>query len=115
MIVFKTDQMVTYDCDDTLVMWGLDDKSKNIQIEDPYIKGLSNFVTPHERHIEMMKKHKARGFTVVVWSADGVEWAEAVVKALKLEEYVDAVFGKPSMYVDDLHCELWMGNRVYIK
>ena len=115
MQVFNTDQMVPFDCDDTLVMWYLEDKSKNIPIEDPYIKGMINYVTPHQKHIELIKKYKARGFTVVVWSAGGVEWAHAVVKALQLEEFVDAVFTKPSRYVDDLKCELWMGNRVYIK
>jgi len=115
MKVFKTDQMVPYDCDDTLVMWGLEDKSKNIPIEDPYIKGLINYLTPNEKHIELLKKHKARGMTIIVWSAGGVEWAEAVVKALKLQDYVDAVFSKPSRYVDDLPCTEWMGNRVYIK
>lgn len=115
MIVFKTDQLVPYDCDDTLVLWGLEDKSKNIAIEDPYLKGLINFVTPHEKHIELLKKHKARGMTIIVWSAAGVEWAHAVVKALGLEEYVDAVFSKPCRYVDDLPVQEWMGNRVYIK
>lgn len=107
--------MVPFDCDDTLVMWHLDDKSKNIPIESPYEKGLTYFLTPHEKHIRLMKDYKARGFTIVVWSAGGVEWAETVVKALKLEEYVDAVFTKPCRYVDDLKCNEWMGNQVYIK
>ncbi len=115
MIVFKTDQLVCYDCDDTLILWGLGDKSMNIPIKDPYLDGLINFVTPHKKHIELLKKHKARGMTIIVWSAAGVEWGEAVVKALKLEDYVDAVFSKPSRYVDDLPCTEWMGNRVYIK
>lgn len=115
MQVYKKDQMVPFDCDDTLVMWNLEDKSKNIPIECPYTKGVVYHLTPHEEHISLLKKYKARGFTVVVWSAGGVDWAENVVKALKLEEFVDAVFTKPCRYVDDLHCEKWMGCRVYIK
>jgi FMN phosphatase YigB (HAD superfamily) len=115
MKVFNTENMVPFDVDDTLVMWHLDDKSKDIQIEHPYQPGIMNHVTPHEKHIKLLKDYKGRGFTVVVWSAGGVEWAHAVVKALGIEEYVDAVFTKPCRYVDDLQCEKWMGNRVYIK
>lgn len=114
MIVFKTNQLVAYDCDETLVMWNKGELY-SIPIDDPFIKGIINFVQPNEKHIELMKKHKARGFTVIVWSAQGVEWAEAVVKALKLEEFVDAVFSKPSAYVDDLPVTEWIGPRVYIK
>lgn len=115
MQVYKTNQLAMYDTDDTLIMWNLEDKSKNIPIEDPYIIGMINFVTPNEKHIELMKKHKARGFTIVVWSQAGVEWAEAVVKALKIEQYVDAVFTKPCVYVDDLPVTEWFGQRVYFK
>jgi phosphoglycolate phosphatase-like HAD superfamily hydrolase len=115
MKVFKTNQMVPFDVDDTLIMWHAEDLSKAIQIDDPYIKGCTYNLVPHEGHIQLMKKYKARGFTIVVWSAGGVDWAENVVKALKLEEFVDAVFTKPCRYVDDLKCSEWMGNQVYIK
>jgi|ERR1019366_275061 FMN phosphatase YigB (HAD superfamily) len=115
MIVFKTDQVMCYDIDDTIIMWNLEDKSKNIPIEDAYIKGVFNYVTPNENHIDLMKKHKARGMTIIVWSAGGVEHAESVIKALKLEEFVDAVFSKPSGYVDDLDVSEWIGRRIYIK
>lgn len=114
-LVFKTDQVVCIDCDDTLVMWALDDTSKNIPIEDPYIPGVINYVTPHEKHVKLVQQYKGRGFTVIVWSAGGVEWAHNVVKALKLEDYVDIVLTKPSRYVDDLPCGEWMGNRVYLQ
>lgn len=115
MNVYNTDQVVPFDVDDTLVMWSLEDKSKNIPIQDPYIEGLINYVTPNEKHIELMKKYKARGFTIIVWSAGGVEWAKKVVLALQLESYVDAVFTKPNRYIDDLDVSEWIGPRVYIK
>jgi phosphoserine phosphatase len=53
-------------------------------------------------HIEDIKRHKARGHLVCVWSAGGSEWAEAAVKALKLEKYVDLVIAKPTWVIDDL-------------
>lgn len=114
MKVYNTNQLAMYDVDDTLVMHELHN-DKSIGIPDPYIPGMTNFLTPNEKHITLLKKHKARGFTVVVWSQQGFEWAEAVVKALKLEEYVDAVFTKPSVYVDDLDVNAWFGQRVYLK
>lgn len=43
------------------------------------------------------------GFVVIVWSTSGHEWAEQVVKALKLENEVDYVMSKPHRMFDD--CE----------
>ena len=40
-------------------------------------------------------------------SGNGAEWAAQVVKALKLEEYVDSVETKPSKIVDDKPMEDW--------
>lgn len=39
---------------------------------------------------------------MVVWSAGGWDWAEAVVKTLKLENFVDLVISKPTWTYDDL-------------
>lgn len=49
-----------------------------------------------------------------MWSAGGGEWAEAVVKALGLEKYVDLVMNKPSWYYDDKEAKDWMGKRIYL-
>lgn len=126
MQVFDTDQVVTIDCDDTLVMWPENQKifpynqshtqpyPGSLPVPDPY-DGSLNHLTPHQKHIDLVKKYKGRGYLVIVWSAGGVKWAEQVVKALALEPFVDIVLSKPSKYVDDLHCEKWMGQRVYIK
>ena len=62
----------------------------------------------------MLKDRKARGATIHVWSANGYQWALAVVRALELEAYVDFVQSKPTMYVDDLQASEILGERLYL-
>jgi len=107
---------VFFDVDDTLVMWNQSpDHPKAIEL--PLLDGHKEILVPHEHHIKQMKDHKARGHYVVVWSAGGWEWANAVVVALGLEQYVDEVMDKPHWYYDDVKVNEWMPevNRVYIE
>lgn len=105
--------VVCIDCDDTLVMWR-QNSGKEIPITLEGEGGFTEYLTPHEEHIQMLKDFKkVCRYTVIVWSQSGWDWAEAVVKALKLEEYVDVIMSKPSRHVDDLSCNLWMGQRIY--
>lgn len=55
--------------------------------------------------ISVLKLCKVRGHVVVVWSQGGAAWADRVVSALALSDYVDVVIAKPSWYVDDLSPE----------
>jgi NLI interacting factor-like phosphatase len=55
---------------------------------------------PRRNTIEQLKIQKSLGYHIVVWSHSS-EWAETVVKALKLEKYVDYVMNKPIVYYDD--------------
>lgn len=115
MIVIDNEQVVMYDCDDTLVMWFSGcDPSEKIEIICPY-GGTETWLKPHKRHIELLKQHKARGNTIVVWSAAGYKWAEAVVKALELDVYVDFIMTKPNKYVDDLTADEILGTRIYLE
>lgn len=104
----------TFDVDDTLVLWGMPQHPDAIELKNgDYVESL----VPHKKHIELIKQAKFRGHAVVVWSQGGEDWALAVVKALKLEEYVDVVMAKPMWYVDDLPVGAWLGesSRVYYK
>jgi phosphoglycolate phosphatase-like HAD superfamily hydrolase len=115
MIVIPSNKSVWFDVDDTLVMWDPSQEeldTKGIEIECPAgftcVDGELTAcpkwkakVVPHEKHIQMLKLHKLRGHTVVVWSAGGYDWAEVAVKALKLEQYVDLVVCKPTWAYDD--------------
>lgn len=118
MIVIPCKQTTFYDVDDTLVMWDATPEElaeHGIDFECPgslvffdeedkphYAPGWKARLVPHRYHIEQMIKHKMRGHTNIVWSAGGYDWAEAVIRALKLERYVDLVISKPIWCYDDL-------------
>jgi hypothetical protein len=116
MKVINQESTVFVDCDDTLVMWGkykeFDTRDK-VEIKNPH-DGTSSFLFPHLGHIKVLKDRKARGSFIVVWSSGGFAWAEAVVKALGLENHVDLCMTKPHMYIDDKKATEWMGEHLYI-
>lgn len=104
---------VTFDVDDTLVMWSIPERwqGETIDIE---CRGYINVVVPNKHNIQLLKKMAMRGHAIVVWSAGGADWAEAVVKALALEEYVEVVSGKPQYYIDDKpNPREWIGKHGY--
>lgn len=114
-LYLESEMNVFVDCDDTLVMWNKNPDETDVVVKDPYKKDEWHALKKHKRHIDLIKDYKARGYTVVVWSAAGAPWAKAVVDALKIEEYVSVIMSKPIKYVDDLQAEEIMGSRIYIK
>lgn len=115
--VLKSDNLIYFDVDETLVFWRTDNYHEDdlIKVKDPYARG-NEFIkmVPHQRNINLLKRVHGQGRTVVVWSAGGVFWAESVVKTLKLESYVDLIISKPYTYVDDRPMEDWKLNRIYL-
>lgn len=91
-------KVIMIDVDNTLV-FSLREYPHEVTHEVVKINGRKFWV--HAPHIEMIKDFKARGHSIVVWSAGGAEWAESVVIALKLEELVDLVISKPDWFIDD--------------
>lgn len=128
MKVIKSDNLIYFDVDETLIFWkhlipaygeGIfadSDHPETIEIPDPYMRKAGAIIkaVPHQRNIDLLKRNKGQGRTVVVWSAGGYAWAEAVVKTLRLEEYVDLIISKPITYVDDKPMEAWGLTRVYL-
>lgn len=110
MKIIKGDKIAYFDVDDTLVHWGIKEGSPEVWVSYGLFKE-SYRMTVISENVEAIKLHKSRNHTVVVWSAGGYEWAAAVVKALKLEKYVDLVICKPVWYYDDLPAEKFMTNR----
>lgn len=118
MKLIGNEQNVFFDCDDTLVMrndreW--EPKPGRIKFKDPYQSKDVYYLNPHIKHIQILKEHKERGFTVIVWSAAGHEWAKAVVEGLGLQEYVHYYMTKPAKFFDDLPANEVLGQRVYLK
>jgi phosphoserine phosphatase len=113
----KSHRIVYFDVDDTLVVWNWKELDPNcsilVSVSDPDSDFTAQLM-PHQRHIELLKQFKARGHTVVVWSAGGWRWAESAVKALGIEDLIDYVMSKPDWYVDDLHASSFMGGNVYL-
>lgn len=143
MKVLPCTQTTFFDVDDTLIMWNNAREGDPDAIEIAYpasrhIKAIQDiggegafdkdaveeraystpwtaWVRPHKKHIEQLKLHRLRGHTIIVWSAGGWEWAEAAVKALNLEQYVDLVIEKPTWFYDDKTAAEFMGSPLYLK
>jgi hydroxymethylpyrimidine pyrophosphatase-like HAD family hydrolase len=117
MQVASSEMTIFFDVDDTLIFW--DNKCMRpfdgaVEITCPH-DGMKTWHRVHERHVGFLKKQKAKGYAVIVWSASGTKWAEAVVKKLGLESYVDFVMSKPIKWVDDLsNPEHLVGTHIYL-
>jgi hypothetical protein len=121
---------VYIDCDDTLISWSATPEELDLHgvlFQCPASKTLhedghlvdvppwNKLLLPHKKHIRQLKTHKSRGSIIVVWSAAGSEWAEAVVKGLHLEQFVDLCIGKPQWVYDDLPLEEFMPKPIWMK
>jgi phosphoserine phosphatase len=98
MIVLNSTKAIFIDVDNTLV-FSLREYPHEVTHEVVKIGGRKFWV--HAPHIEMMKDFKARGHSLIVWSAGGADWAASVIVALHLDTLVDLVISKPDWYIDD--------------
>lgn len=117
MKVLRSDMIVFFDVDDTLIGWGKPEPGPAehwVQVQVPHWRGQTANHWIIKENVEAIKLHKSRGHIVVVWSAGGYEWAEAVVKALKMENYVDLVCSKPEWIYDDLEASVWMPKAKHL-
>lgn len=110
MIKIPGDKAVFFDVDDTLIKWGSGDGVAGWS-PIPDSQGLWKY----DKHVQQLKEHAARGQTVIVWSAGGVEWANKAIDLLGLASYVTAVLCKPTWSFDDLPPEKFMPESRFIK
>lgn len=114
MIELNTDRTVVVDCDDTLVHWNI---SKYLDYYKQFIifehEGYHVTLFPNKKNINLVRKFKKLGYSVIVWSQSGKDWAKKVVEELELVSYVDIVGTKPNYYIDDLPVNTWMTSRVW--
>ena len=115
MYVLPEGKVAYFDVDDTLVKWYETNNDGTIDRVAIHIGNFISYKEPIKEHIDELILQAKSGTRIVVWSASGVKWAEAVVKALKLEEYVDAVLAKPDRYYDDKDVNEWIPKRRYYK
>jgi hypothetical protein len=118
MLVIKNRNPIPCDVDETLIFHVKPSHAvfeTLITIEDPLVAGQYIRVWPNDPMIKVLKDEKLRGSHITVWSRSGWEWAEAVVKALGIEAFVDIVQDKPRVYLDDKPVQEWLADRVYLK
>jgi hypothetical protein len=95
MITTITNNVIYIDVDETLLI--------------PASPELFIPTEPNLKLIEKIKKWKAEGKSIIVWTSNGggVEWAIDAVKRCNIEEYVDLCLPKPYTIVDDDHLEYY--------
>lgn len=103
------ENLCLYDVDGTLVTFDVIPGVQPVIIESSPINAT---VYPIQENISKLKESKLRGHFVRVHSAGGATWAEQVICALRLENYVDSIEAKPKWFCDDEPAENWM-RRFY--
>ena len=108
----ESHKVVMCDVDDTLVLW---DKSEYSHIPSITVKyaGKTSEVIVNQKNVNLLIKLVKLGYTVIVWSATGYDWAETIVKAIGIEKEVTMCMSKPRYYIDDKDSKLWIGERLY--
>lgn len=91
-----------FDIDDTLIQWSYDGSERLDDYVTIECRGRADRYLINRYNLEHLIKLSNRGHGIVVWSAGGSDWAEAVVKGLGIEKYVDVVAPKPTYYIDDI-------------
>lgn len=87
----------------------------NILIVNPYNKK-EYWYDVHWDHVDLLRMYKGRGFYIRVWTANGVQHAVSVIKALGLDDgTVDSIETKPMKHIDDKKNSIHIaGARVFI-
>jgi len=101
---YDYEHVLYVDTDDTILLWPENYTQPfegSVKVVCPH-DGSVSYHKPHDRHIRFIKKQLSKGVGVVIWSAAGVSWAKAAVKALGLENLDIMVISKPNKILDDL-------------
>lgn len=112
MFTIRSARTAFFDVDDTLLEW-----QSCGQHEENAIRIVNNGHTFYKKaiwpNVNGLKDHAHAGHVVIIWSAGGVDWATSVIKALKLEKYVDIILTKPDWYYDDKEAQYWLPERQF--
>lgn len=118
MVTIKIENTRPFDIDDTLILLPKHDDpadTRYVYVTDPvYPHGELLKFRVHEPMVRLLKEEATRGSFVIVHSRGGYQWAQNVIDALGLRQYVNLCMSKPLVYFDDTPVELWLKDRVYI-
>ena len=117
MKIIDNENVVGIDCDDTLVMWDAPTVPGPGKIAVEFA-GDTVYLTPHNYHIQLVKKYQERGYYLIFWSANGAQHFSKVLTALGLDYLADGKNGhvqtKLCKHMDDsTNAEGILGPRVY--
>lgn len=104
-------QVAYFDIDNTLIDWE-DNGEQALFLQSE--QG-SYIVYPMRKNIALIDELRAVGWQIYVWSQGGADHAERTIKLLKLEDKVDLIMSKPTIYVDDLPFQDQYIKRVFKK
>ncbi len=116
MKVTANEQVIPVDIDDTLIVWGpsIPGLHRTISVKDPHSETILT-LRVHEPHLKIVESRLSRGALLIVWSAGGYAWAEAVIKGLGLDIHENIhIYSKPIAYIDDKKANDWMGDHIYL-
>jgi hypothetical protein len=114
MNVIKNEHIVYVDVDDTLVLHNPPSgEYDHVDVKDPIGNRVIRLAI-HLPMVRLLKEEFSRGSYIVVWSRGGYRWAENVVSALNLQDYVHQVQTKPLVYMDDKDISEWLTYRIYL-
>lgn len=114
MKVIEFENLLMVDVDETLIT-KIDPSGRNGGFFTLQYGETLQFFDKCTENIALLIHHKkTRGYGIIVWSANGKEWAEKVVKHLEIDKYVDYIMTKPNKYLDDKPVETWMNSQIYL-
>lgn len=117
MKVIKSELIRPFDIDKCMIREegkGTTHNGIYVSVKDPLDSERYVTVLVNKAMVRIMKEEKQRGGYILVWSRSGWEWAQNVIQALKLEEYVDQIISKPTVYFDDTPIQDWLKDRVFL-
>lgn len=108
--VTESDLVAYFDIDNTLIK-RVDPKAGSDLQLDYY--GQDWYIDVCNKNVEFLISLKARGYYIIVHSANGWQHAKKVIELLGLNPYVDEIKSKPQKYCDDQDVTEWFGPRIY--
>lgn len=100
------ERVLAVDVDDTLVLWNASSAPGSSQ---EFFSPENRVVTLHQhtKNINLVEKFYKLGYTILVWSGSGVDWAETVCTQLGIDYMVTNYMTKPGFMLDDQPVKNW--------